>query len=216
VGGLLAQFRAAGIELSALPGGRVHALGPLTDPLRASIREHKAAILAELAANDERSNVATPEQGLELRNLLAIVAADWPDKDEALAVALADPEDALVCFRELARRMPDPFYEQTPGGPCSDAPLAQRDPRDDRRTCMDCADLTREGLCLAAYRGERPNNAARRDYHPIANALTRCTCYAPKPDEPDQRSGAERWPHIVEHFNKVCVEWSGRPPRGAT
>ncbi len=42
----------------------------------------------------------------ELRELVGIVAADWPDDEraEALAAALAEPEAALVCFRTLAEQ----------------------------------------------------------------------------------------------------------------
>ena len=100
MGALLEQFSAAGVTLTALPGGHLHAAGPLTDALRAAIRAHKLAILAELAAAND---AATPKQAAELRALLARIAVGWSDddRDEALAVALADPTAALNCFRAL-------------------------------------------------------------------------------------------------------------------
>jgi hypothetical protein len=80
----------------------VRASGPLTDAIRTAVREHKAAILAELVATND-SRVATPEQATELCELVDIVAAEWPEAEraEALAVALADPDAALICFRAL-------------------------------------------------------------------------------------------------------------------
>ena len=56
-----------------------------------------------------RPSMATPAQEAELRRLVALVAADWPDREqvEALAVALADAEDALICFRALAAGLAD-------------------------------------------------------------------------------------------------------------
>ncbi len=49
------------------------------------------------------ATVATPEQANELRELVAVVAEDWPtdEQAEALAAALADPAGALTCFREI-------------------------------------------------------------------------------------------------------------------
>lgn len=50
--GALAELRAAGLDVAALPGGRlkVTPAARLTDALRATVREHRAAILSELAA----------------------------------------------------------------------------------------------------------------------------------------------------------------------
>ena len=50
---------------------------------------------------------ATQEQAAELRELVALVAAAWPDAEraEALAVALADPVDALICWRALVAHL---------------------------------------------------------------------------------------------------------------
>jgi hypothetical protein len=169
-------------------GRNKHATGAGADP-------------PKVAAAEPRNGRAVPEQEAELRKLVSIVAADWPDRDEALAVALADPVNALTCFRALAR---DQLRaDQAQSGPYTDAPLSERDPDDDRRTCTDCANLTpREGRCLAAWRGEGPPTAAR-DYHPIKNALLRCIAYAPKPSDPDQRPGRERWPITVEDANRL-------------
>jgi len=180
VGRLLDQFQAVGIAFAPLPGGRLNATGQIDDNARAAIRAHKAAILAELsAAND----AATPEQAAELRELIALILANESEADrpEALAVALADPDAALTCFRALAADI----------GSNTRRP-ARVPVTDDRRPCTDCTNLTaRDHRCLAAWRGERPGGAAR-DYHRVIDLPRRCECFAPKPAESDQRNGPQR------------------------
>ena len=53
---------------------------------------------------DSVRRIATPSEAAELRELVSLVAADWPEAEraEALAAALADPEEALACWRALA------------------------------------------------------------------------------------------------------------------
>lgn len=142
--------------------------------------------------------MATPAQGAELRALVARVAASWPEAEraEALAVALADPADALTSWRALAAELPAQPVRQHSAGPYTLAPLAERDPGDDRRTCHDCAHLSLIGRCTAAARGN-PNTDAGRSGFPIDDLLRRCLAYAPGPDDPDRRNGAERWPGMV-------------------
>lgn len=55
--------------------------------------------LARSAAQTETAAEA------ELRQLVAYVSEDWlpGEPEEALAAALADPVDALICFRHLAQ-----------------------------------------------------------------------------------------------------------------
>lgn len=177
MGALLDRFHAAGIVFAALPDGNLRASGALTDAIRATIRAEKQTILAELAANG-----ATPEQAAELRTLVRQVLADRPDEwDEAEAVALADPEAALVCYRALARER--------------EAPVEPRgDPR--MRTCRECANLTPAGHCVPALRRE-PFGAALAvpaNYVPtLHDTPQRCGAYAPGPHDPDRRAGAERW-----------------------
>lgn len=160
------------------------------------------AAVAEVAP----SPPATPAQTAELRALVALVAESWPEAEraEALAVALADPEDALKCWRALAEDHADATARIVyPAGLYTSAPLAERDPTDDRRTCLDCANLTtRDHRCIAASRGERPGNAARNS-HPVSDILKRCECYKPQPAEPDQRTGAERWPEMVADTKRL-------------
>ena len=163
------------------------------------------AALAEVAPSPTAATAATPAQESELRALLARIAAGWSDVDkaEALAVALADPEAALTSFKALVADMePAPPVRHYPAGPYTSAPLAERDPADDRRTCRDCAHLSGTGRCLSAARGNPPVGTVRT-YHPIDDLLRRCEVYAPGPDDPDRRSGAERWPGMVEDAARV-------------
>lgn len=67
-------------------------------------------------------------------------------------------------------------------------------PRDDRRTCDQCVNLVAR-RCQAARRGEI---VANRDYEPIRDLPRRCEGYAPGPDDPDRRPGAERWPGLLQ------------------
>jgi len=74
------------------------------------------------------------------------------------------------------------------------APAIPLDPDDDRRLCTACLRLDLDGRCLAAVRGEI---VASRTYRPVLTRLRRCEGYQPGPDDPDRRSGTERWPGLV-------------------
>lgn len=63
---------------------------------------------------------------------------------------------------------------------------------DDRRHCAECGNLS-GGRCLAAWRGEI---VASRQYRPIDDLPRRCEGYTPKSNEPDQRTGKQRWPEL--------------------
>jgi hypothetical protein len=63
---------------------------------------------------------------------------------------------------------------------------------DDRRHCAECRNLSAD-RCLAAWRGEI---VAARLYKPIDDLPRRCSVYAPKAIDPDQRTGEERWPGL--------------------
>lgn len=60
---------------------------------------------------------------------------------------------------------------------------------DDRRTCEQCANLIAL-RCQAARRGEI---VASRDFMPIHDLPRRCLGFLPRADDPDRRSGRERW-----------------------
>ena len=64
---------------------------------------------------------------------------------------------------------------------------------DDRRHCAECRNLS-AGRCLAAWRGEI---VASRQYRPIDDLPRRCAGYMPKTNDPDQRTGKQRWPGIA-------------------
>jgi hypothetical protein len=64
---------------------------------------------------------------------------------------------------------------------------------DDRRTCDQCSKLAGR-RCRAAMHGEI---AVSRDYEPILGLPHRCGGYAPREDDFEKRSGAERWPELI-------------------
>lgn len=66
---------------------------------------------------------------------------------------------------------------------------------DDRRRCDQCLNLTGRGLCLAARRGEI---VANLEYEPVRHQPRRCEGYQPGADDPDRRTGRERWPDLIE------------------
>jgi hypothetical protein len=62
---------------------------------------------------------------------------------------------------------------------------------DDRRRCVHCLNLLPGDACKVAEPGGLV--AARRGYRPNQEWLQRCPGYRPCPDDPDRRTGAERW-----------------------
>jgi len=74
--------------------------------------------------------------------------------------------------------------------------LPGNDPTDDRRRCTECGNFASGGRCLAAWRGELSGMVSRRYAPAQPERLRRCDGYAPGPDDPDQRSGRERWPGL--------------------
>lgn len=162
MGALLDRYRGAGVAFVALSDGSLRALGPLTEPIRATIRTEKAAILAELAANDGATPVQVAAPHRLVPEVCRLVVAD--DADGCLAAALADPHDNGM------------------------------------RTCRGCANLSPAGRCLAALRRESfgPGMAVARNYRPMPDVPQRCGPYAPRPGDPDRRSGRERWPFLYD------------------
>lgn len=140
----------------------------------------------------------------ELRRLVAIVSADWPEdeKAEALAAALADREAALVCFRALvAERATDTRAH---------APTREAD--DGMRACIDCANLSPGGRCLAAWRGESMGAgiATSRSWRPREpERPQRCGAYKPGPADSDRRTGRERWPFLFGEQSAVNARATG-------
>lgn len=124
------------------------------------------------------------------------VSAVAADQEAAIRSWLAqiDETDEAVIAHVLNRSQQNPdardyFMRQTSGVPRAD-PFP-----DDRRCCDQCANLTGRGLCLAARRGEI---VANRDYEPVRDMPRRCEGYRPGVDDPDRRTGRERWPDLIQ------------------
>jgi hypothetical protein len=101
-----------------------------------------------------------------LRRLIAIVLAASPDeRAEALAVAIADPDNALLCFRALAAQ-----------GQASTT-KATKATKDTRRTCAECGNLSPERQCLAALRGQPLGFLTPRTYRPMTSLRQHCQAF---------------------------------------
>lgn len=111
---------------------------------------------------------------------------DTPDTPSNPGGVSAKPAPILACTLDT----PDTSKNSN-----SESDTPKPDPySDDRRTCYQCANL--EGLrCLPAWRGEI---VANRDYTPIRDIPRRCEGYIPDANDPDRRSGSERWPELIE------------------
>jgi len=134
----------------------------------------------EAAANDHLRRAATPVESTELMTLIRLVLAGSPDEwNEVHRIAVADPESALVCYQALvaAAAPPPPDRFALP-------------------TCQQCGNLTRNGRCLAAGRGELPY-VASKNYSPTSEIGRRCEGFLPQLGDADQRPGIERWPELA-------------------
>ena len=75
------------------------------------------------------------------------------------------------------------------------APVRDYDTSDDRRWCADCLRLTEHGRCTAPAAGLF---IASRQYEPDQTMPRRCIAYLPGPNDPDQTTGAVRWPWLKD------------------
>ena len=72
--------------------------GPLTDALRATIRDNKAAILAELGANEPAID---PDVERRRERALAILT-EQPERQVAVVAEAGDPAHVVVAIRGVA------------------------------------------------------------------------------------------------------------------
>ena len=108
---------------------------------------------------DTPSRTPTAEESAHLAMLMMAIYGDdsEDDRTEALQAALADPDNALTCYKAIA----------------SERGLTLPD-GDDRRTCRQCANL-RGGACSVACPGGAVS--ANRGYRPAADLLQRCGAF---------------------------------------
>lgn len=71
----------------------------------------------------------------------------------------------------------------------------------DLGTCSQCAHY-RQRVCAIARPKRGALVIANRGYRPDPNRLLRCEGYAPLATESDQRTGAERWPGLLQKDNE--------------
>ncbi len=107
MGALLDQFAADGVRIEAVGDGKLRALGRLTDTLRAAIRAHKPAILAELeAANAEYCDAPAredcDERTVRRRSRALAILAEQPERQLAVVGEPSDPAHVVVAVRGVA------------------------------------------------------------------------------------------------------------------
>lgn len=125
-------------------------------------------------------------------NLFKMLTGSWFDELASANPATEGdescPKPATVAKVAVADALdPDPK--------CENYLMASSWVSDERRTCLECRHLTQHGLCLAAWRGEF--QGVRRDYQPVQDLPQRCPCYAPRPEDVDQREN--RFAKYVAH-----------------
>jgi len=100
---LVEKFRAAGVKLEPTGDGNLRARGPLTDELRAAIRAHKPAILAELAtaANDAQESQPDPQTECSHAKALALLAEQPTWRLAVVAETGTDPIILGVAIRGI-------------------------------------------------------------------------------------------------------------------
>lgn len=123
---------------------------------------------------------ATAAEAEELHGLVNAVLTAPADRAEAMRAGLGDIEAALTCYRALAVA-------------AGTAVSSDVEPTD-MRSCRQCAALTWDGYCLQAAKGVPLGYPVARKYQPtMPDRPQRCAGYLPGPDDPDQRTGAQRW-----------------------
>lgn len=170
----------------AEPRPAIAAEGNPTALTSAHILEH--GVISD-CSNDSNGGIAAGP------NRHASVAIALPEDEEHAVRAwltYIDERDELVIAEVLERCRTDVDARAYFLCRAEEIPRAC-EPDDDRRTCAQCTNLTARGICLAARRGEI---SAARDYEPIRHLPRRCEGYAPRLDDPDHRSGRDRWPML--------------------
>jgi hypothetical protein len=150
----------------------------------AALSYYPDAVVAEQILDRAQRKPSKAEANEITALVQAVFASDSDvDRNEALAVALADPDGALLCYRTIAE----------------ERGIALPDTDDDRRRCTQCLNL-RGRACIIAQPGGLVS--ARQGYQPIRDVLHRCAGYQPDSSDMDHRTGGERWPGLIAKGNK--------------
>ena len=159
--------------------------------LSALIHKNKTGKVATLTV----ATIATQTQQAQptVAKVASVTVANPPEaKNAALFVTVYTPAGAALTVQSWDAEHAEWLKWMNPK-PTAQALILTTPDVDDRQHCADCANLSHAGRCLAAWRGEI---LAGNHYKPIDDLPRRCNGYAPKANDPDQRTGAERWPGL--------------------
>jgi len=137
------------------------------------IREHKAAII----------------------EALKVCAGDTAPSNSQPVLTGVEPATHTVLTGEKQAFDPEAWEERAAicefdGGLSREEAEALAWHEDDRRRCCHCLNLLPNGICKVASPAGLV--VANRGYRPV-DILKRCEGYRPCPDDPDRRTGMERW-----------------------
>lgn len=222
---IIREAQAEGVSLTISPVGNIKATGDGAAVNRwlAVIRARKAEIIDVLktGAGDTANplevacNPDVPHAEILERPPDAIAAepftptipppsAPMSDKEESAIPAwlqlVKESAPAIIAeVIERCRRDADARHYFTTRAA---AELPKPDPLPcDLRTCSQCANY-RQRVCTVARPERGALVIANRGYRPDPNRLLRCEGYAPLATESDQRTGAERWPGLLQKDNE--------------
>lgn len=184
---LLQGLRRAGFTLSVLPSGEltVKPASKLTDSQRATIKVHKADIVATLQAPppafdsqalEERAGIIEHDGGLSREQAEALAAGacgEPPDPDRhcwphTTAMSTGEIERFTERVALFMRRGVHPVEAET----LADRLVGRDRDGDDRRLCLECMGLDAKGRCAPARRGYIEGSACVLEQ--VADVLHRC------------------------------------------
>ncbi len=184
------------------PDGGTIEVYTVPEPTRAEVlRDYPGAVEAEpLGQIRQMAGQLAPEDEAAIRAWLARIGEGDPQTiADVLRQCRADPE-ALRYFLERARPYDAEAFEERAAIAEHNGGLNRTDAEalawredDNRRRCSECANLVGRICRIAAPGGLVP---ARRGYEPFKDILRRCEGFTPTADDPDQRTGLERWPGL--------------------
>lgn len=168
--------------------------GAMQPELLDRLRAAKPELLAILAGSDAANEDSEPAPDLPLMAAVAEYVA-LLDRLCDLRKHSADTRAELLAASHRMMPAQVPAELDVLRALVRRVEAAEGVPPDDRITCAECANRRHlDGACKVASIGGTVN--AVRGYVPDSTQPHRCMGFQPKPNAPDQRYGADRWPGL--------------------